>query len=273
MARLLICSLMVAVVLLGGPAAMGDMVVLQPEKDNTLFDDTATGGGGQTSNGQGAGLFVGLVGNGSARRGLLSFDLAGSLPAGSTVNSVSLTLNVDMTGVGDVPISLHTALSDWGEGSSNANGMGGGGGGAPAVSGDATWLHTFFNSQFWATVGGDFEPVASASMMVGGSGPYTWGTTPEMVADVQSWLDDPAGNFGWVVVGDEASSPPTSKRIVSREGVDAMLRPQLVVDFDPPVGGPTPAPSIPTLDTAGLIALTMVIGAAAGIVLRRRRSY
>ncbi len=273
MGRLLICTLMVAVALLQGPVAVGDVVVLQPEKDNTLYDDTATGGGGQISNGQGAAFFAGLPGTGAPRRGLLAFDLAGSVPAGSTVNSVSLTLNVNMTVAGDVPISLHAALSDWGEGASNADGMGGGGGGAPAAAGDATWLHTFFNGLFWASAGGDFEPVASASILVGGPGPYTWGTTPEMVTDVQSWVDDPAGNFGWVVVGDETPPPPTAKRFVSREGVDAMLRPQLVVDFDPPGGGPTPAASIPTLDTAGMIALIMVIGAAAGIILRRRRSY
>ncbi len=37
-----------------------------------------------------------------------------------------------------------------------------------------------------------------------------------MVSDVQSWLDNPAGNFGWLVLGDESASP-TSKRFDTRE--------------------------------------------------------
>src|SRR5207248_8531965 len=37
-----------------------------------------------------------------------------------------------------------------------------------------------------------------------------------MAADVQSWLDDPASNFGWLVLGNEATST-TSKRFDTRE--------------------------------------------------------
>ena len=37
-----------------------------------------------------------------------------------------------------------------------------------------------------------------------------------MRADVQSWLDDPASNFGWLVLGDE-SEIPTAKRFDTRE--------------------------------------------------------
>jgi hypothetical protein len=32
-----------------------------------------------------------------------------------------------------------------------------------------------------------------------------------MVADVQDWLDNPAGNFGWLVVGDEKPTLPAQR--------------------------------------------------------------
>ena len=37
-----------------------------------------------------------------------------------------------------------------------------------------------------------------------------------MVADVQSWLDNPASNFGWLVLGDETAIA-TAKRFDTRE--------------------------------------------------------
>jgi hypothetical protein len=52
-----------------------------------------------------------------------------------------------------------------------------------------------------------------------------------MVADVQQWLDQPASNFGWIIIGNESQSG-TSKRFNSREfgGSDA---PGLEVVFTP----------------------------------------
>ena len=38
-----------------------------------------------------------------------------------------------------------------------------------------------------------------------------------MVADVQSWLDNPATNFGWLVLGDESMMMMTAKRFDTRE--------------------------------------------------------
>ena len=53
-----------------------------------------------------------------------------------------------------------------------------------------------------------------------------------MVADVQSWLDNPSTNFGWLLVGNEALSE-TSKRFDSRENAIADNRPLLTVNFTP----------------------------------------
>jgi hypothetical protein len=57
-----------------------------------------------------------------------------------------------------------------------------------------------------------------------------------MVANVQQWLDQPASNFGWIIIGNESQSA-TSKRFDSREIQDGNA-PGLEVLFTtaPPVG-------------------------------------
>ncbi|MHC5003383.1 MAG: multicopper oxidase domain-containing protein, partial [Planctomycetota bacterium] len=73
---------------------------------------------------------------------------------------------------------------------------------------------------------------ASASAVVSGSGSYNWSSTPQLVADVQGWVDDPATNFGWIVIGEE-SVLQTARKFASREG-SASQRPRLAVTFTPP---------------------------------------
>ena len=50
------------------------------------------------------------------------------------------------TPVGPMNVELRNVLTDWGEGSSNDSGQEGNG--TLAAPGDATWLHTFFNTDF-----------------------------------------------------------------------------------------------------------------------------
>ena len=50
-----------------------------------------------------------------------------------------------------------------------------------------------------------------------------------MVADVQSWLDNPASNFGWLVLGDETASA-TAKRFDTRESASP---PMLTIQYIP----------------------------------------
>ena len=211
-----------------------------PSKDNTLYEyDPAEG---DHSNGAGFHFFAGENGMGELRRGVLAFDLAGTIPAGSTITAVSLTMNMSMTPAGAKTVELHKLLADWGEGTSHA--PMGEGDGAPATSNDATWRHRFFDSVFWTTQGGDFSATVSASQSVGGVGQYTW-SSAQMVADVQSWLDNPASNFGWLVLGDETAIA-TAKRFDTRESASP---PVLTIQFIPgprvmptPRARPTPAP-------------------------------
>ena len=60
------------------------------------------------------------------------------------------------------------------------------------------------------------------------------------MADVQSWLDDPNVNHGWIVIGNEGGNR-TTKRFGSREHFDAARRPLLTVEFEPPCIDPDPS--------------------------------
>ena len=199
---------------LGFVASLANAAIINitPSKDNTLYQyDPADG---DTSNALGLHIFAGETAMGELRRGVFAFDIAGHIPAGSTILAVTLSLNMSRTALDDPrTIELHKLLADWGEGTSIAPGEEGDG--APATPNDATWRHRFFDTIFWTNQGGDFSATVSASQSVGAIGQYTW-SSAQMIADVQSWLDDPGSNFGWLVLGDE-STFLTSKRFDTRE--------------------------------------------------------
>ena len=102
-------------------------------------------------------------------------------------------------------------------------------------------MHTFFDTQFWSAPGGipsgaspDYVGALSGRATVGNAvQTYTWNSTPEMVADVQAWLNTPAGNFGWFIIGDETTSP-TAKRFDSKDNSVPGNRPKLTVTFTAP---------------------------------------
>ena len=243
---LLAVTLMTALGCAGATSAIAAIINLTPSKDNTLYEyDPAEG---DHSNGAGFHFFAGENGMGELRRGVLAFDVAGTIPAGSTITAVSLTMNMSMTPTGARTVELHQLLADWGEGTSRA--PMGEGDGAPATLNDATWRHRFFDGVFWTTQGGDFSATVSASQSVGGIGQYTWNSA-QMVADVQSWLDKPGSNFGWLVLGDETAIA-TAKRFDTRESASP---PMLTIQYIPgprvlptPRPRPTPAPR-PTSET------------------------
>jgi len=160
---------------------------------------------------------------------LVRFDVAAKVPAGSTINSVTLTVFCLQTSGGPSANELHRVLTDWGEGSSFGSGQGG-----LATDGDATWLNTFFPSSMWLTPGGEFDPISHGSTIIGLSGvPYTFGPFALMASDVQGWLDQPATNFGWIILGDEVTAG-LAKRLGARENFFADQRPNLTIDFTPP---------------------------------------
>lgn len=209
----------------GQSAAAQLSIELTPVKDNTLFES----GTGHLSNGVGAGLFVGKTNNNLLRRGLLTFDIASAIPPAAVIESVRLTMHMAQTSTGARTVSVHRVLTDWGEGTSNST-VGGGGQGAPATTGDATWIHTFFDTATWQNAGGDFDDTASASMMIGIIGTYTWNSTPRLVNDVRDWLERPDENFGWLLRGDEEAQG-TAKRFDSRESLTSAFIPKLHIIY------------------------------------------
>ena len=218
---------------IGGPAA-ADIVQLAPVKDNTLYQDAADDG--LISNAKGVFMFAGKLGNnavgmeGFLRRAVIEFNVVGNVPAGSTINSATLTVTVTMSpDLINRTNTLHKLTSDWGEGTSA--GVGNEALGAAATVGDATWKHKFSPSTNWGTLGGDFVAQQSASEDIAGAGPYTFGSTAGMVADVQAWLDDESTNFGWILRGDETAMP-TARQFASRENLSAAI-PVLTIDFTP----------------------------------------
>ena len=172
-------------------------LTLTPSKDNTLFEDAA----GARSSGSGPSLFAGVQRQGSVRRAALAFDLdAAGIPAGSTIDEVALELSVESSNsAGDHDFALTRLTQDWGEGTSSSTG----GMGAAASFGDATWLHTFYDTATWSNPGGDFAAAHSATANVSVEGTTARWSSTEMAADVVAWLADPDTNFGWILRSEE----------------------------------------------------------------------
>ncbi len=89
--------------------------------------------------------------------------------------------------------------------------------------------------------GGDFLTALRATRVVDQPGFYSWGPTVDMVADVQAWLDEPAADFGWMLIGEERMRG-TAKRFDSREFPEAARRPALMIEFSAPCTKSTGAP-------------------------------
>ncbi|MGB0715180.1 MAG: multicopper oxidase domain-containing protein [Phycisphaerae bacterium] len=200
----------------------GSQVVLSAAKDNTLYETDQ----GQFTNGAGDHIFSGKNLANEARRAVIAFDLS-PIPTGSIITGVSLELYMSRTQAGTETVEIHSLLTDWGEEGSDADGNEGVG--DTPEPGDATWLHTFFDDQFWAQLGGDFVNTASAGTQVGGIGYYTWSSNG-MINDVQGWVNNPSSNFGWIVIGNEAGVG-TAKRFDSRTHPFSNRRPQLTINF------------------------------------------
>jgi plastocyanin len=229
-----ICTALLACLL---PSSLpAETVLLEPSKDNTLYEPENI-----FSNAKGTYLFSGVTGRSQKRRALMAFDVPGRVPSGATIQSATLILTLSQAPAGspDVPLRLHVMSGDWGEGESIAALPEGTGG--DAKNGDATWDTPFLGTDIkWATLGGDFNPVASAVTDVNTTflGNFVW-TSDEMAADVKHWLDNPSTNFGWILNGGEGTSSASARRFMSRENADVQNRPRLLITYTtaaPPPG-------------------------------------
>jgi len=217
-------------------AACADVVVMKPVADTTLIEVAP-------SNNLGGMAFVnaGTTQNYTRNRGLFRFDFTGIIPTGSWVSNVAFMIEVvgrPVDGFAPAIFGVHRLLKPWGEGDKLGDSLHPGFG-APATSGEATWSERFaFTTNIWSKPGGeagsDYFTAASSEATIYSleDSPYTFASTPALVADVQRWTETAAENFGWILVCQSELANFTARRFGSRE--DAVRPPLLRVEFVPP---------------------------------------
>ena len=206
-----------------GSSARGEIVILNPTKDNSIYSEN------NNSNGTGN-LFSGRINTGFLRRALLEFNFS-SIPSGSTIDSVSLGLTQLRSGAASTAetFELHRVSAAWGEGTSSGTGQG-----SAATPGDATWNFRQFSATTplsWASPGGDFGATSGiATIAITNNTVYTFSSQSGMVADVQNWVNSPASNFGWILKLENETINRDARAFGSRESA-ANQRPSLTVNF------------------------------------------
>jgi len=248
-------SALLAALLLAAPhpAVQADTVSLNPVADATLIEtepDNSLGGHGFFN--------AGTTGIGTQNRGLIRFDLSSVIPPGSIIESASVHLTVVFIPSSQVELSLfglHRVLQPWGEGNNVPATITLPGLGAPADLNDATWNDRFFGAgQPWSQPGGqegvDYVGNVSSVEFIETEDTYLFDATPRLISDVQSWVDNPAANHGWMLITFSEDTRYTARRWGSRE--DPFDPPLLTVTF-------TPVPEPSTLALAGLGVLAFLL--------------
>ncbi len=196
----------------------------------------------------------------SRARGLFRFDL-GLVPVNAVITAVQVQLYCTrqpdpMQHGGPVAsdFSLSRMFVNWGEGTGNSNT------GSVSSAGDATWNERQFQNSAWGTPGGligsDYANNPSATTSIGNVGTYVWGSSPELIGDVQAWLATPTTNFGFILVSESEGTLGSARRFASREQPGGLIpAPQLIITY-----------TVPEPATSGLLVVT-----AALMIFRRQR--
>lgn len=194
--------------------------------DTSLYEERTENAGGGLP-----GLYSGTTGQGNNRRALIRVDLS-AIPPGTPVLAARLELTVTRSSdfFGQFDFSLHQLTNDWGEGDVDDPDSSAGGTGGPAAAGDATWTDNFFTQSTWTTAGGDFDSTVSATASVGLENTVSIFESDGVVADVQTWIDGPEGNFGWILISAIEGEIKRAKRFASSESTTD--KPRLVVLLD-----------------------------------------
>lgn len=168
-------------------------------------------------------LIVGGDGSSTAAaaiRGLLKFSGISAIPAGSTIDSVTLVgnENADTT---STTIRIHRVLQNW-------------------VEDEATW-NSYSTGNGWDSAGASTDGtdrVAATSDTYNSdssaSGDITL-TGSGLVTDVQGWVDGTFANYGWLLAGEDAEGVhPGSANYVrwgSSNNSTAGNRPEITIDY------------------------------------------
>lgn len=218
-------------------------VTIAPIKDNTIFSESNNSNGGGD-------LYVGRTKAGGVRRALVQFDILGNVPAGASIDSISVSfVQTQINGGATGNFELHRLNQAWGEGTAAGAGQG-----ATAGAGDATWSSAANGSTLWATAGGDFAATSGTTTFSTPLTAYVFASSAGLVADVQNWLDTPSSNFGWLLrAADEVNN--TARELGSRSS--STQAPSLVINFTP----------VPEPTTVSLFGAMLLLGCGS----RRRK--
>jgi len=192
-------------------------------RDTSIYEE------GELSNGAGQHIFSGRTQQNSLRRALIAFDLS-QIPDGAEITLVNFRLTISRTPFNraNADVSLHRLLKDWGEGEVDTPGQEGRG--SSAADGDATWTSNFLGSSRWDNMGGDFAEDPSATARAMGTGDFVIFQDDALITDIESWLENPDENFGWILVSDGQAKRYHSS---NSEIEDEDLKPRLIVRYVP----------------------------------------
>jgi len=208
-----LCAAMFGTSISRSPADVTNLSVVADTFINSGLPDNNAGGEDHVAAGKDGSAAGGM------RRGLFRFDLS-AIPAGSTVTSATLRINVVFAPFGsDSTFDVFRLTAAWGEGTNVGPGGAGGNNGAPATTGEASWNSRQFGVNIWTGPGaaGDYATPALAATFVSGVATYAW-SSPSLRSAAQSWLDNPAQNFGVILISEQETTARTVKRFGSREG-------------------------------------------------------
>jgi hypothetical protein len=172
-------------------------------------------------------------------RGLFRFDLS-TIPSQAVISDVRVTFGVVRVPPSqvDADFGLYPILQSWAEGSATWNNPG------------STWHGA------GGVAGLDYATASSATRAIDPVlGNYTFASTAGLTSDVQAWVNNPAANFGWMLLTDQEGVDFTARQFGAREGGAAAM---LEVTFS------VPEPSVFSLSLGGL--------ALAGYCRSQRRS-
>jgi hypothetical protein len=175
-------------------------------------DQATSNFGGQTS------FIAGNVVSGADLHGLISFDLS-LIPAGSTINSVSLTLfrNQDATSQ-SVSVQLDLlALTQ------------------PFTETGATW-NTYNGTNAWTTPGGDYNPTVLSSFSANpasASSFQTFATSASFVTASQAAVNGSQPLYLIVKLDDETGLNRHIFNFSSDDNASLGQRPSLTIDYTP----------------------------------------
>jgi hypothetical protein len=177
----------------------------------TAIADTYIDGGSSNTN---FGTATSLIADGKPDNGaLLKWDLS-SIPAGSTIQSVTFSINV--TGTSADTFEIYELKRNW-------------------VETQATW-RKFNSATNWQSAGAqgalDRGTTALGTIVASATGQHNVVLNAAGVAVVQAWRNNPATNFGFTIQ-DYTNSSDDDLVFSSRSAAVAAQRPQLQIAYVP----------------------------------------